>query len=42
MFVFLGLGDITQDDAFEFHPFASKFHEVIKKKKQLSNTPLCE
>jgi hypothetical protein len=29
MFVFLGLGYLTQNDIFKFHPFACKFHDAI-------------
>jgi hypothetical protein len=29
MFVFLALGYLTQDDLFQFHPFACIFHDVI-------------
>jgi len=36
MFVFLWLGYLTQDDIFQFHPFAYEFHkdgENTKKKE---------
>jgi len=29
MLAFLGLGYPTQNDLFQFHPFAGKFHDVI-------------